>query len=269
MLPSALSQAEVDKLARLFDEDLHTMLDLLSRPDPLPPHHVRAIASGILRKWFIDAWISKLARATGVTVTFPVLDNSAAVQSINSSDTIDFFVTGGVRLNGKFTWGIYASSEPFSGRPSIDLTKPSYIDLKHAKFLAQPRVFFGGQWFSTGDIIKFVSNKGGGIHIDLDPRDPKHGALEEANNFLKLGNPHYSDKHEMIDRGSDESEELLIVLPQEEGFEWTSCDVELLSAAQSLINMRVDGEPYLPLTPEDLVDPPSERQVILPKKEEP
>lgn len=269
MLPGTLGQPELDKLARLLDEDLPAMLELLKRPDPLPPHHVRVIASGILRKWLVEAWISKLAKATGVTVTFPVLDNSMVVDSVNSDDAINFFMTGGVRLDGKMIWGVYSISESYSGKPPIDMSLPAYTDLKHAKFLAQPRLFYEGQWFTTEEIIKFVSNKGGGIHIELDPKDPKHIALDRANRFLKFGNPNHSDKREMFDRGSEESEELLLVLPNEKGYEWSSCHVELLSAAQSLINMRVNGQPYLPLAPETLMDKPSDRQVLLQRKDKP
>lgn len=261
-----LNQPEVDKLAKTLDQDLLTMLELLSRSDPLPPEHVRIITSSILRKWLIESWISKLANATNSIVTFPVIDNSHVVETLKSNDDIRFFLTGGVRLDGKIHWGLYSSSSPIDGKPPIDMSSPRYVELRHGKFLKQPRLYFDGDWFSTEEIIKFVCNKDGGIHIELDLLSDKQRKLVRANTFMRLGNPDDVEEKKLIENTNWEIEELLIVLPRERGHTWTSTDVEMLSAAQSLINMRVNGEPYLPLTPDEFVDSPANRQEIIRKE---
>lgn len=57
--------------------------------------------------------------------------------------------------------------------------------------------------------------------------------IEEAAKYLKLGNP--DDETEMF---LDEAKGYqLIVLPLEKGYEWNCLEVEMLVAAQSLVNV--------------------------------
>jgi hypothetical protein len=124
---SILTLEEIAQLGELLDDDLYAMFDLLNRSDPLPPAHVRVITSSILRRWFVESWISKLAKSTNSNITLPVLDNSSVIESIETQREIAFFVTGGVRLDGKIHWGMYSTSKPFEGKPPINFSNLSIL----------------------------------------------------------------------------------------------------------------------------------------------
>lgn len=59
------------------------------------------------------------------------------------------------------------------------------IRLPLKKFLAQPRLFYDGKWFNTGQILRFVANKLGGNHIDFD-RAGEWERLDAANAFMSM-----------------------------------------------------------------------------------
>ena len=257
---SNLTQEEVAQLGELLDDDLYAMFDLLNRPDPLPPAHVRVITSSILRRWFVESWISKLANSTNSNITLPVLDNSSVIDSIETQQAITFFVTGGVRLDGKIHWGMYSTSEPFDGKPPINFSNPQYVEVNPGKFMKQRRLYFENEWFTTEEIVKFVSNKAGGVHLNQRGLSTNQKKLVRANKYLRLGNPGSEVERKLLESTCvNGEEELLVVLPKEKGHVWNSTDIEMLSAAQSFINMRLNGTPYLAL-PSELLDLSDETQ---------
>jgi hypothetical protein len=134
--------------------------------------------------------------------------------------------------------------------------------------MKQRRLYFENEWFTTEEIVKFVSNKAGGVHLNQRGLSTNQKKLVRANKYLRLGNPGSEIGRKLLDsKGVSDEEELLVVLPKEMGHAWNSTDIEMLGAAQSFINMRVNGIPYLAL-PSELLDLSDESQQEIVKRDE-
>ena len=128
----------------------------------------------------------------------------------------------------------------------MNLYKPNQL-------LESKRVYFEGRSFNLREIILFLSNKFGGIHFDRDKSKYKdwHTKLENAYNYMKLGNPNGHDESKVIDL-AEKGGACLVVLPQEIGHEWSCLEIEMLSAAQALLNIYcnriklIDGTRWKP-----------------------
>jgi hypothetical protein len=105
------------------------MVEFFVRREPLPPSHVRIVASAIVRKWLVDNQLAHLARETGCTFTLPVLCTDAIVSTIAAGASVRFFMSGGIVMDGIPIKGYYASDEPFSGTPQIPTTSMDYVDV--------------------------------------------------------------------------------------------------------------------------------------------
>ena len=227
-----------------FEEDTRALAQFLTRRDPLPPSHVRIVACGIVRKWLIDDQISALAREIECTFTLPVLDTSSIAQAIASGVSVRFFMPGGVLWDGVPIRGFYVSDDPYEGSPLIPIDSMHYVDLPPRKFLNARRVYHVGEWFTTEQIIRFIANKYGGVHFDPTRDKPWQRNLENASEFFTVGNPDNLRERQLLETTSPKHK-ILLVLPKEAGHLWTCLDIELLAIAQSLINVRCNGEPLL------------------------
>jgi len=223
---------------------LAALFDLLRSTGPLKPSYVRVVASAIVRKWLIDDNLSILSNALKVNFELPCLDTSQIFSIIEHEKNIQFFMTGGVLLGGFPIRGYYACSKPYTGVPPIPIDKMTIELLGPSKFLRSKRVYFKEQAFSAEHIIRFISNKFGGVHYDETRDKAWQSILEEASEYFTVGNPHGSNKVELVE--SDEpGGPVMLVLPLEERNIWTCLDIELLSMAQSLCNLHCNGKKLL------------------------
>lgn len=81
-----------------FEEDTSTLFQFFVRKDPLPPSHVRIVASAILRRWLIDNQLSQLAQEIQASLTLPVLNTKPIADAISAGAEVTFFMTGGIYM---------------------------------------------------------------------------------------------------------------------------------------------------------------------------
>lgn len=223
-----------------LEEDLATMADLLISKGPLPTRHVRSVAPAIVRKWLIDGNLNLLAKELSVTFELPTFDTSQVFSALQSAPHIKFFMAGGIPIGGVPIRWIYASSQPYSGEPDFPFDAP-LTRLSPGKFLNTKRVFFEGQAFSTEQILLFVANKYGGIHFDEQRDKPWQEPLERAANYMTFGNPNNESEQRFIELG-EPGGPCMFVIPNEKGNLWSCLEIELLCAAQSLLNVHCNGQ---------------------------
>jgi hypothetical protein len=223
-----------------LEEDLATLADLLVSAGPLPIRHVRAVAPAIVRKWLIDGNLNLLARELGVSFELPTYDTSDVFRQLPTTKHINFFMAGGVLIGGVPIRWIYASSQPYTGNPDIPPEAPSVL-LSPGKYLNSKRVFFEGQSFTTEQIVLFVANKCGGVHLDPSRDKPWHEPLERAAGYMTFGNPHGEKTPRLVELG-EAGGPCMIIVPNERGNIWSCLEIELLCAAQSLLNVYCNGQ---------------------------
>jgi hypothetical protein len=140
--------------------------------------------------------------------------------------------------------GLYVSDAPFEGQPPISGDGLTTTMLEPSRYLRSPRVYHRGRWFTAEQVIRFVANKHGGVHLDRSREQDWQSALEEAARFFKVGNPDHLTERQVIERRSPEHS-VLVVLPRESGWIWSCLEIELLAAAQALISVHFRGERLL------------------------
>ena len=229
-----------------FEEDATTRAETLVCEGPLRPSKVRAIASTSVRKWLIDGNLNRLSRTVGGTLTLPAVSTSLAVAEITADNQVRFFMAGGIVLDGELLQGIYLSDAPFQGQPPISREGLVTTLYRPSKYLKSPRIYFDSKWFTAEQVINFIANKHGGVHLDPSRDQGWQVALEQAARFFLVGNPDYLDERQVIEKFSPRHE-VLVVLPRERGVVWTCLEIELLSAAQALVNVHLAEEPLLEL----------------------
>ena len=226
-----------------LEEDLLTLSELLVRSDPLPPRHVRAVGSAIVRKWLIDGNLSKLSQELSVKFEIPALNTNKVFEEIYKKPEINFFLAGGIYLGGKPVKSIYSSTKPYTGASPIPLNTPIAL-YTPAKYLNTKRIYYSGQTFSAEQVIRFVANKHGGVHLDSTREKPWHSTLESAAKYMTFGNPNNEDIARVVELG-EPGGPCMIVVPPERGNIWSCLEIELLSAAQALLNVHCNGEPIV------------------------
>jgi hypothetical protein len=136
------------------------------------------------------------------------------------------------------------SDAPWTGEPSLPVDKMKYIELKCSKFLSQPRIFFDGTVIKTEAIIKHVANRLGGVHFQAQRKhNHTEELIDEASRYYVMGNPNHEKERRLIE--TDNPKRIHLVLPRERGHLWTGLDVEMMAAALSFLNIRINGEPFV------------------------
>lgn len=232
-----------ESLKKHLEEDLATLHDLLVRSGPLPPRHVRSVGSAIVRKWLIDGSLNQLAHDIDVRFELPAYDTSLVFKSLPHVPEVNCFVAGGIYLGGVPIRSIYTCSASFTGAPPIPL-ETKMIMYSPGQYLGSKRIYFEGNSFNTEQIITFVANKNGGVHFDHKRDKPWQKQLEKAADYITFGNPNYETKPRVVEYEEPEGS-CLIVVPNESGNLWSSLDIEMLSTAQALMNVHVNGERLL------------------------
>ncbi len=157
-----------------------------------------ACSSETSKRWCLSFFLmgGQLAKATFVlhpeffvagplrqSALFSVEGNSLAKAYGDRTNAFRYYLTGGVMANGQAIRHIYDSPlDP--GCVDRGFVNEGQIRLPLKKFLAQPRLFYDGHWFNTGQILRFVANKLGGNHIDFD-RPGEWERLDAANAYMR------------------------------------------------------------------------------------
>ena len=231
--------SDTSALLKNLEDDLQTIKDLLDGSGPLRPRHVRSVGSAIVRKWLIEGKLNSLAHKTGVKYELPAYETSALFSALSSTPEVNFFLAGGIVLGGVPIRSIYSSTAPFSGAPSIPSENEIHM-YSPGKFLESKRLFFEGLSFSAQQIITFVANKHGGVHFDLSRDKPWHEHLERSASYMTFGNPNNEKKPRIVDL-EEPGGPCMIIIPNETGNVWSCLEIEMLSAAQALVNVHCNG----------------------------
>lgn len=228
-----------EALRRHLEEDLATLLELLVRRGPLPPRHVRSVGSAIVRKWLVEGALNQLGHAMSVKFELPAYDTSAVFAALSQAAEVKFYLAGGIYLGGVPLRSIYASSTPYAGGPPIPAETEVTL-YTPGKYLGSKRIYFEGHSFSAEQIITFVANKHGGVHFDPSRDKPWQLHLERAAGYMAFGNPGGEKEARVVDLG-ESGGSCLVVIPEEVGNIWSCLEIEMLSAAQALMNVHCNG----------------------------
>ncbi|OYY45082.1 MAG: hypothetical protein B7Y56_08120 [Gallionellales bacterium 35-53-114] len=90
-------------------------------------------------------------------------------------------------------------------------------------------------------MLLFVANKYGGVHFDEQRDKPWQEPLERAANYMTFGNPNNETEQRFIELG-EPGGPCMFIVPNEKGNLWSCLEIELLCAAQSLLNVHCNGQ---------------------------
>jgi len=216
-----------------IEEDIDTLFRHLRTSGPLPLADVRNIAAPILRKWLIEGRIDWLANQTGTRIEFPAFDTKDVVSIIDADRDFVFYTAGGVSVDGKILQSVYVHNRPPPEKPLLPPMKE--ILCKQNTLMERKSTFFQGQWIRNLDIVKYVANKIGGVHIDINTASSQYLALEGAREYVGFGS--------FATLEADRTSQVHIVLSDNTPKKWDCVHIEMLSMAQSFILLHVDGKP--------------------------
>ena len=233
------NQDEFDEHHRMLKSDLEALFKLvITYRKPVSEGDIR-LASVILRKWLLDGQLSRLCNAARVKATFWALDNEQVCAALPTIPSINYFLTAGIRMNRIWVQAIYNAASPSTGKPLVPVDTLQIKEFTFREFLKQRRLYFGGAFFSCEDIIKFTANKLGGAHLDFD-RPGAYAQLNKAASFMMYGGP--ANPQLVV----TPIEVYMILEPHSEEI-LSGLHLEIIAAASSLIQVRLDGKPVVKL----------------------
>lgn len=229
-----MDQFDIQATYRLLRADLNTLFKLvITHEKPCAEGDIRA-ASAILRRWFVEGLLGRLANALGAVPKVWAMDNRDVWCAIERDETIRYFLTGGVMFDGRPVMCIYESTAESTNVPRLPIQGGlDQIELSPSDLLKQKRIYHLGTFFSCEDIIKFTANKLGGVHLDFR-RDDHFSKLEAASNFMSFGGP--LDKVEGPPPG-----ELYFDLEPNGREILIGTHIEIIAAAASLLSCEFNG----------------------------
>jgi hypothetical protein len=173
---SIMSSEDSRLLFRHFGEDLEA-LDRHASGVNVTPSDLRQIVAPILRRWFVDDLIHRVQRGLGDKILIATEDLRPFLRACDKGD-VRFFAGVNANING-----IPVSNFMFSNsnvQPDIPTRHRELSNLKITDF-ARQRVLFGNEIFATrSDVIKFVANKWGGVHLDSKLTDEVQSMIDET-----------------------------------------------------------------------------------------
>jgi len=99
--------------------------------------------------------------------------SSRNMENAGSDDTA-FFSTGGARFNGMTIQDITISNRVLDAKEIRDNysnnSRPRLVKYSIEKYLSAPCITYEGETFNRTDLIKFVANKLGGTHYELEKK---------------------------------------------------------------------------------------------------
>ena len=221
-----------------FEQDLAVLLEVLNAPSPLSPQKVRLVSAPAIRRWLLDGHINLLARELGVRLELPAYDTLPVFDAISRGAPVNFYLAGGIQLGGVPIRSMYCSPLPYGGAPPI----PVHTNVElytPGKYLSTKRLYFDGSAYTAEQILLFVANKAGGVHLDYE-RNPLQSKLEAAASYMTFGNPNNLSAATVIEH-AEPGGPCTIVIPPERGNLWSALEIELLSAVQSLLSVHCNG----------------------------
>jgi hypothetical protein len=226
------TEAELDEHLRVLMSDLTTLYKLVvTYGKPVAEGDIR-LASVILRKWLVEGLLTKLCHAAKVSATIPALDTTEMCKAIDGHPHINYFLSAGVSFNGRPLQSIYNATIPSTGKPLVELMmKERLLGVK--EFLRHKRMYFEGTFFTCQEIIKYVANKLGGAHLDLNRT--KHAKLDRAAAYMTYGGPHPQE-------GRKPPSEIYMILEPQSAEILSGVHVEIIAAAASFIQLHLNGE---------------------------
>jgi hypothetical protein len=227
-----LNDAHYNELARLLLADIRALVPLVFPHNrPVSEAHIRLMAV-TMQRWLVDGDLQKLLAPLRQSALFEVQGNSQAQAYAAKSNAFRYYLTAGVKANGRPVSHVYES--PFSVT-AVDkhFVREGRTRLTLKKFLAQPRLLHDGHWFNTGQILRFVANKLGGNHLDFD-RSGQWARLDAANVFLRYGGPALA--------GPPEGSEIYLILEPHSGEVIGGVHLEVVAAAASFVQMEIGGK---------------------------
>lgn len=224
------------ELSDHLQEDIKTLIDTLTHPDALEISRVRSIGANICRKWLLDKGLVNLGIALGEIPTLPTLDTSEHFRLIEKWAHIDFYCSGGISLGGVPFNSFYRILDGFPGHPDFPLA--NYQELNVSKFLSKRCAYSSGIWFRNADIIRYFANKAGGVHYDPKNGKPIDKKIEETRR-------EFTFVAENSDNRTFDKTEIYIDASFNEKLDFAQ--LELMSIAQALCNVRFDGTPFMRL----------------------
>lgn len=240
-----LNDTHYEELARLLLADIRALVPLaFPHNRAVSEAHIRLMAV-TMRRWLVDGDLQKLLAPLRQSALFDVLGNSQAKAYATKSNAFRYYLTGGIKVNGQPLSHIYESqlSEAAVDRSFM---QEGHVRLTLKKFLAQPRLLYDGNWFNTGQILRFVANKLGGNHLDFD-RSGEWALLDAANEFMRYGGP-------PLRKPPEGCEVDLILEPLSEEV-IGGVHLEVIAAAASFVQMEIGGEQLCSLrTEKSLID---------------
>ena len=238
--PTDAEQREVAIAYEQLQGDLETLHRLVfTHNTPVRDSDIRASVN-ILRRWLCDRQLSSLCNKLGVKPSFHVEDNAAQVAAVDADDSITYFLTGGVKFDGRPIWRIYDSTNSPGPAPLVPMTPPQYEWVKFSRFVDQKRIYFEGDWITYEEIITFTANKLGGVHLDFR-RNDRQRMLERASSYMTYGG--HPDRIVTGTLG-----EVHLALEPNGTEVLSGFHFEVIAAATTLMQVRLDDQPLLQFT---------------------
>lgn len=135
------------------------------------------LCAPLLRKWLVERNFLKIQRQLGTRVEFPVRDMRAEIRACEKGDLTVF---AGVETDiAGYPVENFCYSPP--GRnPYLPKTLQQIKTLSLQDLGTQRILFWKSIFASRADIIKYVCNKWGGIHIDRKLDDKVNSSIDEG-----------------------------------------------------------------------------------------
>ncbi len=236
--PEPISDAEFLKLMKLFDEDVRSLIELTYPNGPVQYRHVRQ-ASVIVRRWLCDNELRRITDQIQVPVTFPMLKDTSIFEKIRDDPDIDYYLSAGVKFDGKPIWALYHSHADEPPNWVHELSSQRIELVKLSKLMKRPVLHFNGEDFSMERTLRFACNKLGGAHFDPS-RDEQEEKLDLAARYVTFGPPENS-----LEPG--EAGEIHLPLEPKGSEVLSGIAVVIIVAASMMVNIHFDGQPLFEL----------------------
>lgn len=228
-----MNDDQYTELTRLLEADLDELIELcFPHNKPVAEAKIRQTAV-ILRRWLLDGDLQRLLDPFRSDAVFHVQDNGPIKAYLDRTPGFRYLLTANVMMNGRPIRYIY-DTELGPAEVEQDALEARWVGLSLKKFLVQPRIYHEGQWFSTGQIVRFVANKLGGNHIDFD-RSGEWERLDRANEYFKYGGPTIAQP--------PSGATLYLQLEPASREVIGGAHVEIIAAAASFVQMEINGTP--------------------------
>lgn len=182
-----LSENELKMRTEIFQQDLKNLFELTITNGPIQIRHVRQ-ASVIVRRWLCDNELSQITRALNITAKVPALADRNIFLSVQEDKDVRYYLSSGISFDGQAVNGIYHSESDKIPSWFPDFLDVDFEDVSLGKILAKPVLYFDGETFNMGEVLRFACNKLGGAHFDSS-RNDRQQKIEDASNYLTIGGP--------------------------------------------------------------------------------